>query len=69
MARRPIFQHRHYVRIAEIISGLPAGGTHALRGDVAEWFALQLVGTNPNYSRARFLAAAKGQPIDNRDER
>jgi hypothetical protein len=66
---RPLFEHRHYVRIAEIISGLPAGGTHALRGDVAEWFATQLAGTNPRFSRSRFVAAAKGQPESKRDTR
>lgn len=45
---------RHYVLIAEIISRLP----EPPRQHVAEHFARELRGTNPNYKPDTFLKAA-----------
>lgn len=64
MTDRPLFQHRHYCKIAEIISDLPL----EYRDNVAEWFAHRLSGTNAHFSTSRFEAAAKGQPINGRDK-
>lgn len=60
----PLFQHRHYCKIAEIIAELPPGQ----RDYVAYHFARRLVGTNPNYVSSRFEAAAEGKPINGRDK-
>lgn len=50
-------QHRHFATVATIIRGMPADvyGTE----QVAEIFADRLAWTNPNFNRARFLAACK----------
>jgi hypothetical protein len=57
-------QHRHYVKIAEIIAKLPVG----VREQVANHFAWELRGTNPQYDQGRFAAAASGAPYDRRDK-
>ena len=61
---KPALEHRHYVLIAKSISELPPD----IRGVVANRFANDLRGTNPNYSHARFMAAANGEPINWRDK-
>ena len=58
-----MFQHRHYTRIAAIIAELPL----AIRETVADHFARELRGTNPNYDRERFEDAANGSPRNGRD--
>lgn len=60
----PLFQHRHYCRIAEIIASLDDD----IRDRVADKFAFRLSGTNPQFSYARFVAAANGKPINGRDK-
>ncbi|TAJ97166.1 MAG: hypothetical protein EPO41_04010 [Reyranella sp.] len=66
---KPVFEHRHYKRLAAIIADmryLPIG--QDMQAKVAEAFADGLKGTNPNYSRERFIAAAMGQPSNGRDK-
>lgn len=58
-----MFQHRHYVKLASIIAGLPEGQREA----VAIHFADGLKGTNPAYSPTRFYSAAIGEPANGRD--
>lgn len=69
MATKPVFEHRHYKKIAHIIAQAKrygiVGGQHE---HVAEWFAEELKGTNPAFNRERFLAAALGQPSNGRDK-
>ena len=61
--RRSLFQHRHYVAIAAVISRLPIG----IRSLVAMAFTEALRGTNPAYAAQRFHDAAMGKPISHRD--
>lgn len=61
----PIFQHRHYVRLAAIIADLP--DNYGNRELIADHFAYALRGTNPNYSVERFYAAAMGTPQTRKD--
>lgn len=69
MAKGPTFEHRHYKAIAAIIAELDFGLSDPItRRDVAETFADALKGTNPNYNRERFLAAAMGTPSNGRDK-
>ncbi len=63
---QPLFQHRHYKRIAEIITACP---DITIRSDIARLFADGLQGTNPNFDRERFLSASRGQPMNSRDKR
>ncbi len=51
-------QHRHFATVATIIRTRLYGDlTKAQRNIVAEAFADALPATNPNFDRARFLAA------------
>ena len=63
---QPIFQHRHYVKLANIIADMP--DTPIDKGIIANLFADGLRGTNPNYDRARFVTAAIGEPCNGRDK-
>ena len=68
MSKGPTFEHRHYKAIAAIIADAKrVGFGDGQRDHIAEWFADALRGTNPNYNRERFLAAAKGEPSNGRD--
>lgn len=59
--------HQHYRKIAEIIRGITVDGEDVvgylkerhLTASIAEQFADALASTNPNFDRARFLAACK----------
>ncbi len=62
-AIKPVFEHRHFKVIAGIIAGAPAKD----RSQLAQWFANELAATNPRFDRARFIAAANGQPSNGRD--
>ena len=62
------FQHRHYALLADIIKNMDMGGMYnpeyangpsIARNALAESFADSLRHTNPNFNRARFLAACK----------
>lgn len=64
MSTKPLFQHRHYCEIAKIIAGLDDD----IRDRVTDKFCFHLTGTNPQFSYARFVAAANGKPMD-RDKR
>lgn len=64
MSNKPLFQHRHYVAIAEIISEWPQPARAAL----AALFSQRLQGTNPNFDEHRFIAAAMGNPSTGRDK-
>jgi hypothetical protein len=64
MTMTPLFQHRHYKRIATIIAMCPDEET---RAGMARLFGHGLQGSNPNYDRSRFEAAAMRKPINGRD--
>lgn len=65
----PVFEHRHYKRLAAIIAELPVRpGGQIMWREVVDAFADGLKGTNPNYNRERFIAAATGQPSNGRDK-
>lgn len=59
----PLFEHRHFARIAEIIAELP----DEQRDDIANHFAFALRKDNPKFSYDRFEAAARGKPVNGRD--
>lgn len=61
-----MFQHRHYVFIAQTIASLDV--SDETRCTVAEEFASALRDTNPNYDRSRFMSAALGKPENGRDK-
>lgn len=63
---KPTFEHRHYVKLAGIIATLPMHEGIS-RLEIAQAFADKLRGTNPNFNRERFLAAARGEPSNGRD--
>ena len=58
MSNKPLFQHRHYCKIAEIINNLAPD----VRDRVADHFAINLHSSNPLFSEERFRAAALGNP-------
>lgn len=64
----PLFQHRHYRKIAEMVATI-RGIDGAMRNHIANSIAWDLRGTNPNFDLERFLAAAMGEPINGRDGR
>ena len=57
------FQHRHFVWLAETIAGLEP----LIREAVAVEFCQRLRSTNSQFDAGRFLAAAKGAPLNGRD--
>ena len=59
----PMFQHRHYCKIAATIAELP----EEMRATVAQHFARELRGTNPGFDAYRFETAANGRPSNGRD--
>lgn len=66
--KSPTFEHRHYKALAAIIADMVPDERYGFtRADIAEAFASRLEGTNPNYNRGRFLAAAMGNPSNGRD--
>ena len=48
------FQHRHFCKIAEIISDI---SEETERDRFATYFANKLMDTNPNFDRGRFIRA------------
>lgn len=60
---KPLFQHRHYVKMAEIIASMDS----VTRANCASVFSWALRDTNPNFDRERFEAAARGEPVNGRD--
>lgn len=62
----PLFEHRHYQRIAEIIAEIPEEGLQS-RDEIANHFAFALRGSNPRFSYDRFEAAARGKATNGRD--
>jgi hypothetical protein len=62
-----VFQHRHYVRIAETIASICGKFGSDDARIIAEHFADALRGTNPNFDRQRFVDAAMGEPSSGRD--
>ena len=60
----PLFEHRHFARIAEIIADLP----DEQRDEIANHFAFALRSDNPRFSYDRFEAAARGKAINGRDK-
>jgi hypothetical protein len=63
----PVFQHRHYVWIAETIVSIRGKFGSGDARIIAEHFADDLGGTNPNFDRQRFVDAATGEPSNGRD--
>lgn len=68
----PIFQHRHYVAIAQVFasskgdSWMTGNATHwaSQRDSMADLFASD----NPRFDRGRFEAATEGKPSNGRDK-
>jgi hypothetical protein len=60
----PLFQHRHYVKIASIIAEL---SDDQVRRAVASHFAAELRYTNAQFCSYRFERAALGQPVNGKD--
>lgn len=58
MATKPVFEHRHYKRIAAILASLDAlsDDDHSA---VAAHFMRELQGTNPKYNPLLFFRAAR----------
>lgn len=70
MSNNPTFQHRHYKKIACIIADLDFGLSDPMtRRDVIDTFADALARDNPRFDRARFAAAANGEPSNKKDAR
>lgn len=69
MATRSTFEHRHYKVIAAVIAAMPTSSMRlrASRERAARHFANYFASTNPRFDCGRFLAAAKGEPINGRD--
>lgn len=61
-----LFQHRHFVYLADIIKRMDDGAAWP-HEQIATHFADWLAATNTNFDRERFLAAAKGSPVNRRD--
>ncbi len=55
-AKEPNMQHRHFAFIARTIANMPESVN---RLTVARQFAATLAMTNPNFDRARFIAACR----------
>lgn len=73
---KPMFQHRHYVAIAQVMADsrpLQVDGDF-YHGTRVEWrlrrsmLADMFAADNPNFSRDRFEAACEGKPINGRDK-
>ena len=62
----PVFQHRHFVCIAEIIAAARGKFGKDDTRIIAEHFADGLRGTNPSFDRQRFVSAAMGEPSNGR---
>jgi hypothetical protein len=63
----PLFQHRHYALLAEIIATARGKFGQDDTRIIAEHFADALRGTNPNFDPQRFVSAAMGKPCNGRD--
>jgi len=67
----PRLSHKDYVFLADIIASLSPNVASdeqtRWRQYIAEQFGDALRGTNPAYSRDRFIAAATGKPYSRRD--
>jgi hypothetical protein len=66
MSANPTFQHRHYKEIAALIAEvrqIHGDSLDEFQGALAHLFARD----NERFSRARFLAACNGQPINGKD--
>lgn len=66
-----MFQHRHYVVLANTLAGLGQhnvpGLTAVQHAAIIKEFAEALRGTNPNFNYGRFCDAAEGKPSNGRD--
>jgi hypothetical protein len=70
MMNRPVFEHRHFVEMAGIISRLPdRHPTEEL--PMREWVAIHFMGSlansNPKFDANRFYDACMGNPQTGRD--
>lgn len=54
-------EHRHFAVIADILKRLHSMGHDKNRTWVADYFASELVRTNPKFDRARFLRACNAE--------
>jgi len=59
----PIFQHRHYAAIAKVLSEAKTAA------GIESALLVLFQRDNPGFDAARFLAAAKGEPINGKDRR
>lgn len=68
LMEKPMFQAKHLAGIAGIISAIPNDDRNT-REFTAVHFAQELAKDNPQFDRARFIAACKGRPTMSRDNR
>ena len=64
--KKEMFQHRHYVAIAALLSQLEPGDSPE---HIRNVFAVMFKRDNPRFSWDRFIAAANGMPTNGRDRR
>ncbi len=62
---KPIFQHRHFKILADVISKMES---ETARAETARHFANALSDSNVKFDRARFMSAATGEPDNSRDK-
>lgn len=61
--RNPLFQHRHYAEIARVLADLNAAP------DTVKAFGDLFANDNGRFDRHRFIAAARGEPVNGKDAR
>lgn len=65
---KPMFQHRHYCAIAQVVASMPH--PEAIRAsELIEAFCNVLSMDNAGFDVARFKAACAGKPSNGRDKR
>lgn len=68
---KPMFQHRHYVAIAQVVARLAQHTDESRKIDHAAFgreLAELFLRDNPRFDVGRFEAACEGKPINGRDK-
>lgn len=60
---RPIFQHRHYASIAKVLADQNCDN------GICRAFSDMFRADNPSFIPSRFMAAARGEPVNGKDAR
>lgn len=63
----PFMQHRHFKLVADILR--QAGERGLITEEVVGFVAGSLTCTNPNFDKARFIAACMGNHMTSKDKR